>query len=285
MIDSTLTAQRYYAAPGIMTDPGDYAAHLDPLPCDLPTLVRIVQGLMLHIFWAERYGCKLDEARQSEVNLRTVPQKLKRIFELDDQPLTVARPLERRLIGNCRDFTVMLCALLQHQGIPTRARCGFGTYFMPGHYEDHWVCEYWNAEQERWVMVDAQLDDFQQIALGIRFDTLDLPPGQFVTGGQAWQMIRRSEANPDDFGIFEWPGVAFIRGDLVRDFMALNKIEILPWDEWGLIAHNDADAASHDADQIDRMAALTLGGDDVFGALRALYEAEDRLHPQPDWQP
>ncbi|MBK8331835.1 MAG: hypothetical protein IPL07_05490 [Acidimicrobiaceae bacterium] len=38
-------------------------------------------------------------------------------------------------------------------------RCGFGAYFVPGFYEDHWVAEYWDPEERRWTMVDAQLDD------------------------------------------------------------------------------------------------------------------------------
>src|SRR6516165_7569409 len=31
-----------------------------------------------------------------------------------------------------------------------------------GSFEDHWVCEYWNGAEERWVLVDAQLDELQQ---------------------------------------------------------------------------------------------------------------------------
>jgi hypothetical protein len=70
----------------------------------------------------------------------------------------------------------MLCALLQYQGVPARARCGFGAHFMPGHYEDHWVYEYWKTDEGRWVMVDAQLGDFQRQALQIEFDSCDVPP-------------------------------------------------------------------------------------------------------------
>src|SRR5512145_2398464 len=185
MSTPAVTPQNYYQTPGVMTAPGDYAPCFENLPTAIPALVKVVQGLMLHIFWAERYGYPLTEDRQAEVQLRTVPQKLKRLLELDGQPLTTPRPLAKRLVGNCRDFSVMLAAMLQQQGIPARARCGFGAYFMPNHYEDHWVCEYWNAEQQRWVLVDAQLDDFQQKAMSITFDTLDVPRDQFITGGKA----------------------------------------------------------------------------------------------------
>ncbi len=280
----TQTPQVYYRTPGVMTTLDEYAPWFENLPADVPSLVQIVQGLMLHIFWAERYGYTMPSARQSEVGLRTVPQKMKRLFELDSAPLTTPRPIERRLIGNCRDFTVMLCAMLQSRGVPARARCGFGTYFMPNHYEDHWVCEYWNADQKRWVMVDAQLDSLQRNILQIGFDTLDLPTGQFVTGGDAWLRVRAGKADPAQFGIFDMHGIAFIRGDLVRDFMALNKIEILPWDPWGHIVPDDTLAATQDADQMDEMSRLSLAGDDQFGALRTFYEKELILHPAPDWK-
>jgi hypothetical protein len=100
-------------------------------------LVKVVQGLLLHIFWAERYGVVLSDERQNEVQIRAVPAKLAHIQTLYSGALTEARTMERRLVGNCRDFAVMLCAMLRYQGVPARARCGFGTYFLPGHYEDH----------------------------------------------------------------------------------------------------------------------------------------------------
>lgn len=281
----TSTPQQYYAQPGIMTSPGEFAPCLDGLPTGIPELVKVVQGLMVHVFWAERYGLQLDDSRRDEVQLRTVSQKISRLFELDNRPLAVARPLERKLVGNCRDFTVMLCALLQHQGVPARARCGFGAYFMPDHYEDHWAAEYWNAEQGRWLLVDAQLDTFQQETLQTSFDTLDVPREQFITGGRAWQMCRNEGANPDDFGIFDMRGWAFVRGDLMRDFLALNQIEILPWDGWGGMERTDEDAAAKDVEWMDELARLTLAGDNAFPAVRAAYEDDTRLRPPAGWQP
>jgi hypothetical protein len=146
MTNDSLT---YYARPGPITHPGPYAPLLDALPTELPALVKALQGVMLHIFWAQSYGVSLTDERKAEVNLRRVDRQLSRIVELDDRPLTEGRPHERKLVGNCRDFSVLLTAILRHRGVPTRARCGFGTYFTPGRYEDHWVCEVWNAGQKR----------------------------------------------------------------------------------------------------------------------------------------
>ena len=226
---------KFYNQFGCMTDPGAQADLLVGLPQDLQALVKVVQGVQVHVFWAERYGLDLpQERKEAEVSLRPAARKLARIRELEDRPLVEARPLEKRLVGNCRDFSVLLAMLLQSQGIPARPRCGFGAYFLPNHYEDHWVCEVWDSALGRWKLVDAQLDDFQQGILETTFDTLDVPRHEFVTGGKAWQMCRSGQADPDTFGIFEWHGMGFVRGNLLRDFLALNKLEILPWDMWGL---------------------------------------------------
>ena len=135
---------KFYAAPAPMTDICAISNQLGKLPTDLPDLVKMLQGLVVHIFWAEHYGLKLSDERKEEVNLRPVARRFARLFELDPYPLTTVRALERKLVSNCRDFTLMLVALLRYQGKPARARCGFGTYFTPGHYEDHWVAEVWD---------------------------------------------------------------------------------------------------------------------------------------------
>ncbi|MBN1643006.1 MAG: ClbS/DfsB family four-helix bundle protein [Anaerolineae bacterium] len=284
LADASPDPQVYYAWPGPMTAPRGYSWMLDGLPDGVKALVQVVQGLMLHIFWAERYGVSLSEERKGEVQLRQFAAQLARIRALDDRPLTEVRPPETRLVGNCRDFATVLCALLCHQGVPARARCGFGAYFTPGYYEDHWVCEVWKADEGRWALVDAQLDALQCEVLQIPFDPLDVPRDQFVVAGQAWQMCRRGDADPQRFGIFDMHGTWFVRGNLVRDMLALNKVEILPWDGgFGFLAEGEPRDAVADERTMDHLAILTTGGDATFGEVRALYAQDARLRVPVAW--
>lgn len=277
-LENTGTMLEYYAQSGPMTDPGEYLPLLAELPKDLPGLVRTVQGLMLHVFWADRYGQPLTEARQSEVMLRPVQAMLARLLEIDPRPLSEARPLEHRLVGNCRHFSLLLAAALKAHGVPARARCGFGTYFMPDHFEDHWMTEYWHTGESRWVRVDAQLDAFQQKELGIDFDPLDMPAGRFVVGGAAWRMCRQHAADPDNFGIFDMRGWDFIKNDLLLDVRALNNIELLPWDICGLAAVPYQELSDAQLSLLDRAAALSeQAGVETFAELRAFYAAEEGL--------
>lgn len=272
----------FFAQPSPMTDPQDHASLFAELPDDLPALCRVVQGLLLHQYWAEAYGYSIPAGRASEYQIRDVAAKLARIRELDPRSLTEPRPPDRRLIGNCRDFAVLLTAMLRFRGLPARTRCGFATYFSPGWHEDHLLCEVWSADDQRWVLADAQLDEVHQRALRISFDPCDIPRHQFLPGGMAWQMCRQGKADPDSFGYGDTVGgLPNIRGNLVRDVAFLNKVEILGWDYWGLIDGDDSSLTPGDMALLDRAAALSLAGNEGFGELRALYLGDMRLRVPP----
>jgi hypothetical protein len=266
----------YFAQHGSISNPGEHASLFDNLPVSTPELVKVVQGVTIHVFWTERYGFKAPPERMGELQLRTMEKRLARTLELDPRPLTEPRPIEKKLLGNCRDHSLLLVSMLRHQGVPARARCGFGTYFLPDHFEDHWVVEYWNAEQNRWIFVDAQLDEFQQNVLKTDFDPLHVPRDRFIVGGKAWHMCRSGEQDPEKFGIFDMHGLGFVRGNLVRDVASLNKVELLPWDCWGIILNESLDNPD-DLAVLDEVAALTAGDVPDLDTVRSHFESDPRF--------
>jgi len=266
----------YYSKHGSYTDPCQFAYHFRDIPTDIPGLCKIIQGFLLHVFWAERYGLTLTESQKAGASIRRVQHMLAAWEKIDLDSLNTARVPEKRLIGNCRNFSLLLCALLRHQGIPARTRCGFGKYFLPGSYEDHWVCEYWKHREHRWILVDAQLDGIQQKALNISFNPLDVPRDQFLVASQAWLMCREKHTNPESFGIFDMRGLWFVRGNVVRDIAALNKVPLLPWDGWGLIDGTDEQISSVDLDFLDQVARVCSGEID-YPTVRELYSNDARL--------
>jgi len=282
----TTESIRYYATQGLITEPGEHGALFDGLPDDVPSLCRIAQGLLLHYGWTERYGVKLTKARfDKDANLRKVSKQLRRIIELDDSPLTEERVPASRLLGCCRDFSTLLTAMLRHKGVPARARCGFATYFAPNHYEDHWVCQYWKSGDDRWVIVDAQLDSLQRGVLGTRFDTTDIPEGLFLPAGRGWQMCRAGEADPKTFGFGKWQGMWFVRGNLIRDLLSLNKIEPLAWDAWGLMPkYENQDIPFEQMPLLDSVASATQGASPDLLAVQSIYDEQEILHAPADWE-
>ena len=279
---SDQTALAFYTEPATMTSAGEYAPLLDGLPDDIPALAGVLQGLVVHEHMARGYGVTLSHADRASVHTRPAELLLAQIMERDSRPLNVARQPGDRLPGNCRHFTVLMTTLLRAQGTPARARCGFGGYFGTGWFEDHWVCEYWNTGQERWILVDAQIDDTQRGWFGIDFDTADVPRDGFLVAGQAWMQYRSGAADPAKFGLshMKESGDWWIAANLMRDAAALRNIELLPWDVWGAMPGPDNPMGSDLTALFDRLAAVTQTPDAAFAELRTLCE-DDRLRVPP----
>jgi hypothetical protein len=271
----------FYRLQTRMSDPGVHGPAIADLPRDLAHVAAAAQGLILHEHWAPAYGQTLSDERRAEVHLRSLEAMLGQILAHDDGPLTRPRPLEDRLIGNCRDFTLFTVSALRAQGVPARARCGFGTYFEPGKGVDHWVAEYWSVSDARWVMVDAQIDAFQAERLRPDFDLLDVPPTRFLTGGAAWRACRAGDADPETFGIMHMHGLGFIAGDLVRDAAALAGVEMMAWDCWGAMPDVDAELGDDALAWFDHLAELTADPDANFEALIRINQEDDRQKLPP----
>jgi hypothetical protein len=58
---------------------------------------------------------------------------------------------------------------------------------------------------------------------------------------------------------------------------ALNKIELLPWDSWGIIEADDADLTPDDLRLLDTVAELTCGDVPEPQRMRELYLSDSRL--------
>jgi hypothetical protein len=177
------------------------------------------------------------------------------------------------LIVDCRHFATLLCGIVRQKGIPARVRCGFATYLEPDPdvFMDHYVCEYWNAAERRWVLEDADLQKH------------DVPHDQFVVAGRAWQRVRAGEL---DAARFHWTrdlcGLWAVAGDTVRDLAALNKCEPLSTDGWGLALQADTPLTAADLALLDRVAAYAEASDArAVDKLHVLYQREPTLR-MPD---
>jgi len=272
-----------YTQTAAMTAAGRYAPLLESLPGDIPGLAATVHGLLIHEHMAHGYGVTLTEEDRSSAHIRPVEQMLAQVLARDSRPLHVARPPAARLPVNCRHFTVLMTAMLRAHGTPARARCGFGGYFTPGMFEDHWVCEYWHAGQQRWILVDAQVDDQQRDWFGIDFDVTDVPRDRFLTGGLAWARYRSGAADPATFGLTmtKEAGDWWIAANLMRDAAALCNIELLPWDTWGAMPKPEDTIGSELALLFDRLAALTETPDASHAELDRLCREDERLRVPP----
>lgn len=240
----------FYAIPGPFTrltsEQAELVGRLGPGlgPVDL---CRVAQGLLSSS--EDAFGAGLSEQRLAERGTRPAADLLRRIVELDPAtPLDRARPPELRVVGTCRHFATLATSLLRASGIPARARCGFAAYFVPPRKVDHWIVESWSAADSRWVRIDPEYLDR---ATPGPARPHDLRADEFLTAGEAWELVRSGDDDASRFGVHgteNW-GAGEIRGNVLRDLASLAaKIEVLPWDEWGPMADSYAGTTGDDFD-------------------------------------
>ncbi|NUT48989.1 MAG: transglutaminase domain-containing protein [Saccharothrix sp.] len=242
-----------YATHSRFTDPGDLGGWLDGVGPDLAELRRVASGLVFH-FWGN--GDITDHGfpahRRAEVELRYAGDMFARLHELNPAPLSADRPPTERIVGCCRDFTLLFVSMARHHGIPARSRVGFAGYLVPGWYLDHVVAEVWDGT--RWRLVEAQLVDAE-------FDLLDVPRDRFLVGADAWRACRSGALDPARFVVSPDLTEPSLRGfprlwhDLVQDLASLNKHEMVLWDLWGGL-RNEPEVSEEDASAADDLAAL-----------------------------
>jgi hypothetical protein len=75
-------------------------------------------------------------------------------------------------------------------------------------------------------------------------------------------------------------GLAFIAGNVVSDFACLNKVELLPWDGWGMMTGPYGPVTDEAAAVLDDVAALATSDD--FRAVRERFLNDDGLRVPAD---
>ena len=273
----------FYRAHSRFSDPGAQAGWLDGMAgTDLAALRAASAGLVFHYrAHGDITGHGFAPRRMAEVNLRYADTMLARLRELDPAAPGTERARTDRLVGCCRDFTLLFVAMARHHGIPARARVGFARYLVPGWAMDHVIAEVWDGE--RWRLVEPEmspghLDEGTELAL------LDVPRDRFLVGADAWRACRSGAADPATFVVAPELEVPLLRGwpyllhNLVLDLAALNNQEMILWDTWGVLA-GDARVDEVTAARMDEVAAVLADPAAGVDELAAVYAADDLRVP------
>lgn len=276
----------FWAVQSLVTEPGPAAAAIDQLPADLGALRAVSQQLVFH-YWADGDWAEngIAPERISEIDTRYAAAMFARLGELADLPLSAARLPRQRLVGCCRDFTVLFLSMARRKGIPSRARIGFAGYLIGGWLIDHMIAEVWDGPAGRWRLVEPEIHDgHTDPDGGASFDALDVPPDRFLTAPRAWQLARSGAVDPERFVIspdLELPttrGLPQLRRNLVRDLAAMNKTEMLLWEDWGM-QDSRTPPEPGELTALDELAALTGQPDPPLDDLRSAYRHPEFVVP------
>ncbi|WP_303318526.1 SUMF1/EgtB/PvdO family nonheme iron enzyme [Flavivirga abyssicola] len=186
--DSVPDFYRQYSS---FTNPGEYAYLYKNLPDSLPELCKLIKSQFIHPY-AElpKYSDSIPKERWKEAEkYPTVKSILEGLLSYDPQGLIENRKLGDRLILTCRQNAILLASILKYRGIPTRVRVGHATYLIPDFHVSHVICEVWNKNENRWMLVDPSMD------------MVDFSKDKFDFSNDAWLQLQQKEIDPNLFGI------------------------------------------------------------------------------------
>jgi hypothetical protein len=263
-----------YAAQTAYSEPGVHAHLFDALPVDVAGIAAVVRNLLVHYRGG---GIEFTGERLAEIDHRWVEAMLTTDQKRNGTALDVPREPADRIVGCCRDYTLMTVSVLRHKGISARSRIGFADYFAAGFHHDHVVAEYWNGD--RWVMIDSELDPAEDRS----FDVQDMPAGPFQSAAEVWRGYRAGELDGDLYGVD--PGLPYRGGWFIRNYVHLQLAhlqgdELLLWDNWGTMSASLDGADVGLTDEIARLLVAFDNGDETAGKeLAGRYPADPALSP------
>jgi hypothetical protein len=231
----------FYSTQSRFSDPGAMGPWLDDTPGDLAAIRTIASTLVFHYMaYGDITAHGFAPERRAEINLRYADDMFARLHELDPAAPGAERKPTDRVVGCCRDHTLLFVAMARHHGIPARARVGFATYLIPDWALDHVIAEVWDAAEGRWRLVEPQFPgDYTDPGDGATVDLLDVPRDRFLVGADAWSACRSGALDPERFVVAPDLPQPFLRSwaylthNLVFDLAALHKDEMILWDLWG----------------------------------------------------
>lgn len=205
-VDTSLL--EFYCQYSSFTDPGEYVYLYENLPDSLPELCSLIKSQFIHPY-AElpEYREQIPEERWNElIKYPTVKSILQGLLSYDSRGLVKDRKPENRLVLACRENAILLASILKYRGIPARVRGGYATYLIPDFHTNHAICEVWNENNKRWMLVDP--------STGL----IDFSRDKFDFSNDAWLKMQKKEIDPNLYGMpGQHPGVLSIIAVLGTD--------------------------------------------------------------------
>ncbi|MCO6391632.1 transglutaminase domain-containing protein [Aliihoeflea aestuarii] len=216
-----------YASQSIYSEPGPYRKTLLRGGIEPEVIARWIASFMQHPRGVGSEERGFTPEQSADLELRSVAEILSVAVE---RGLLEGDATQPKVGGVCRDFAILAVSGFRERGTPARLRVGFADYLVPGHWEDHWLCEWHDGR--RWKRLDVEFAAIE----GVSFDALNVPRVRFLTASDAWFRIKSEPETASRFGVssLDLQGDWFVAGSLFREVAALRRLELKSWDYWGL---------------------------------------------------
>ncbi len=188
------------------------------------------------------------------------------------------RKIEDKIHVCCREQAILLASILKAKGFSARVRSGFATYCNLTNKEagDHWICEYYNDQEKRWILVDADMyfDEETLLEYHIDFNLLDIPRNKFIFGAEAYLGLRKGKYNANEIYYASSPktiGIKAALHGLFYDFHSLMNDEIIFLHLPKYILDKNLNLTEDELKELDDLANLMLEPDVNFFKLREIW--------------
>jgi len=229
-----------------------------------------------------RYGdmIKVPWNRQPEDDIFvTASAMISELYRRDPKGFTHDRSAEHKLILACRHISVLMAAILKAKKISARVRSGFAPYFVvkglpSGKSDDHWINQYFNKKEQRWVTIDVD-GSFEEL----HFDPYDIPSGTFDFAADVWIGIRNGTINADHF----WNaggngGLIVVAWELFYDFHCLMNDEVIYTHTPKIVHFGTFEKLTEfQLKEIDNLAKLMQNPDKYFDELLHIWETKKQF--------
>ncbi len=282
------TYQRYLET-SVYTYLGMYKDFVLSLPDDIPSIGTLICDQITHpsMYFTEpspylentyfgKFASYPKQRFKNEDELYiTAVSMIAGILRLDETGFTKNRDVTKRITVSCRQASVLFSAILKAKGIPCRSRAGFMDFGSTGDsYMEHWVNEFWDFNENRWVLADV--DGYYEYERRFGYSQFDLPRRKFLTAAEAWLGLRADTLHKN-INVFSPSLLQGVCEYLFMDFHALMNNEIF-YSYQPLYLRGGIEGLNQDElKELDYLAELLLEPDKNMAQIEYLRDTNEKL--------
>lgn len=280
---------KHYLKTSVYTYVGAYKGFVLSLPDDIPSIGMLVCDQITHpsmyftessSYLEDTYFGKFSSypkhrfKNEDELYITAVSM-LAGILRFDETGFTKNRDVSKRITVSCRQASVLFSAILKAKGIPCRSRAGFMDFGDAGErFLEHWVNEYWDFNENRWVLADV--DGYYEYEQRFGYSQFDLPRRKFVTAPEAWLYLRRNTLDKK-LDVFSPNLLEGVCEYLFMDFHALMNNEIFYSYQPLYLRGGIQGLSESELDELDYLAELLTDPDKNMEKIEELYMTDEKL--------
>ena len=278
----------FYKQTSLFTDLGNYKDFAIKLPNNLDELCLLQRMQIIHPVafkieeirnnfkhvWGNVDEIPITRLRYEEDYFPTAQSMLAELLR-KNPVYSINREAKDKIHITCRGQALLLASTLKAKGFAARVRSGFATYIeKDGINYDHWITEYYNELEKRWILVDADeyFPDYE-----VNFRMTDIPYDKFIFGAEAYLGVRSGKYKDEEIYYASNPPILGLKAairSLFYDFHSLMNNEIIFLHIPKYIYDKNFELTETELQELDELAKLMINPNENFEVVLNIWNAK-----------